>query len=79
MPDAQQVKTPTISSALTLPNITNTPPITLIAEQGFWTYHLKKTLIHQFTSQTGVAVTVKSLSLAEIETNALNQGNGLYE
>ncbi|PKG37377.1 ABC transporter substrate-binding protein [Psychromonas sp. Urea-02u-13] len=73
---------PEQAHSIVLPKISNQNPITLVAEQGFWTDYLKQQLIHQFTLETGVTVHVESMSLGKMqqaETAAMQNGNGQYD
>lgn len=65
-----------------IPLITNKLPITLVAEKGFWTEHLKNVLLPQFTKKTGIDVSVVAMTLDEMyerQTKALQNGQGKYD
>ena len=65
-----------------VPNLQNKQAITLVAEKGFWTEHLKAELLPKFTQKTGVIVNLVSLPLEEMylkQTNALIHGEGQYD
>ncbi|QYJ79820.1 extracellular solute-binding protein [Shewanella acanthi] len=65
-----------------IPPLSNTTPITLVAEEGFWTEHLKQNMLPQFTAKTGVQVNVISTKLETmytLQTQALLEGKGKYD
>lgn len=65
-----------------LPELQNKTPITLVAEQGFWTDYIQHKLIKEFTRKTGVKVNVVSLPLSnmhQVENAALKQGEGRFD
>lgn len=65
-----------------IPAINNKQAISLVAEKGFWTEHLKKELLPKFTQHTGIPVTLIPMSLGEMyqtQTNTLINGEGKYD
>lgn len=65
-----------------IPKITNQRSITLVAERGFWTEHLRLDMIPKFTAHTGVAVNVVDMSLGEMyegQLDSLRDGLGHYD
>ncbi|WP_299791581.1 extracellular solute-binding protein [uncultured Shewanella sp.] len=65
-----------------IPEIDNKQPITLVAESGFWTEHLKHELLPKYTAQTGVLVNVVTTSLDKmfnLQTDSLLKGAGKFD
>ncbi len=65
-----------------IPEIENKKAITLVAETGFWTVHLKEKMLPKFTAQTGIKVNVITTSLDQmytLQTESLIQGAGKYD
>ena len=65
-----------------IPTVTNKKSITLVAEDGFWTDHLKNELLPKFTQHTGVTVELIPMSLGdmyETQTKSLINGKGKYD
>ncbi len=65
-----------------IPEISNKQTITLVAEKGFWTEHLKKVLLPQFTQQTSVKVNVVAMPLVDmyqLQTQSLISGQSTYD
>ncbi|WP_084616239.1 extracellular solute-binding protein [Marinomonas sp. S3726] len=65
-----------------IPDISNKKSITLVAEDGFWTEHLKNELLPKFTKHTGVSVRLIPMSLGdmyETQTKSLMHGKGKYD
>jgi multiple sugar transport system substrate-binding protein len=65
-----------------IPLLKNKQTISLVAEKGFWTEHLKTELLPKFTQKTGVHVELISLPLEDMyskQTNALIHGEGRYD
>ena len=65
-----------------IPELTNKQGITLVAEDGFWTEHLKQEMLPLFTAKTGVPVNVVTSSLDnmfQLQTHSLKNGLGKYD
>lgn len=65
-----------------IPLLENKQSISLVAEKGFWTEHLKTELLPKFTRKTGIQVNLIPLSLEDMyskQTNALINGEGRYD
>ncbi|WP_087020766.1 ABC transporter substrate-binding protein [Thaumasiovibrio subtropicus] len=65
-----------------LPTIDNKTPITLVAEEGFWTDYLNEHIVRDFTKATGVEVTVHTASLSDmyqLQTDSMLNGMGKYD
>jgi multiple sugar transport system substrate-binding protein len=65
-----------------IPPINNKKTITMVAEKGFWTEHLKKVMLPQFEQQTGVKVIVKAITLGamyDLQMQSLKQGKGDFD
>ncbi len=65
-----------------IPEIENKQAITLVAESGFWTEHLKEKLLPKYTAHTGITVNVITTSLDEmftLQTNSLVKGSGKFD
>lgn len=76
---------PNVANSFTLsdiPDIKNKRDITLVAERGFWTEHLREEMIPKFTAHTGVAVKIVDMSLGEMyegQLDSLRDGLGHYD
>lgn len=69
-------------SLVQIPEIENKQAITLVAESGFWTEHLKEKLLPKYTAHTGITVNVITTSLDEmftLQTNSLVKGSGKFD
>lgn len=65
-----------------IPELTNKQNITLVAEEGFWTEHLKQEMLPLFTAKTGVPVNVVTISLDNmfnLQSQSLKNGLGKYD
>jgi len=64
------------------PEIKNRQDITLVAEKGFWTEHLRTILLPRFTKKTGIKVRLIALTLDEmysVQTESLKNGKGNFD
>lgn len=65
-----------------IPEIKNKQAISLVAEAGFWTEHLKTELLPSFTKTTGIDVELISMTLDDMyekQTHSLVNGEGIYD
>jgi len=65
-----------------IPTLTNKQTISLVAEKGFWTEHLKTELLPKFIKKTGIQVNLIPLPLEDMystQTHSLINGEGRYD
>jgi len=65
-----------------IPVLVNKKAISLVAEKGFWTEHLKTELLPKFTKKTGIQVNLVPLPLEDMystQTQSLINGEGKYD
>lgn len=65
-----------------IPTVKNQRPITLVAERGFWTEHLRNEMLPKFTAHTGVPVNIVDMSLGEMyegQLDSLRDGLGHFD